>query len=35
VITAAALVVALGLLWTAFGGTLSQKLQDIVDSIGN
>jgi Flp pilus assembly pilin Flp len=33
VITAAALVVALGLLWTAFGAKLSAKLDDIVDSI--
>lgn len=33
VIVAAALVVALGALWTAFGTALSAKLQDIVDSI--
>ena len=33
VITAAALVVALGLLWTAFGATLSAKLDEIVDGI--
>jgi len=33
VIVAAALVVALGALWTAFGTALSDKLQDIVDSI--
>ena len=33
VIVAAALVVALGALWTAFGTALSTKLQDIVDSI--
>jgi Flp pilus assembly pilin Flp len=33
VIVAAALVVALGALWTAFGDALSTKLQDIVDSI--
>jgi Flp pilus assembly pilin Flp len=33
VIVAAALVVALAALWTAFGGALSQKLQDTVDSI--
>lgn len=33
VIVAAALVVALGALWTAFGASLSQKLQDIVNSI--
>ena len=34
VIVAGALVVALAALWTAFGGALSQKLQDIVDGIG-
>jgi Flp pilus assembly pilin Flp len=33
VIVAAALVVALGALWTAFGTALSGKLQDIVSSI--
>jgi Flp pilus assembly pilin Flp len=33
VIVAAALVVALGALWTAFGNALSTKLQDVVDSI--
>jgi len=33
VIVAAALVVALGALWTAFGTALSGKLQDVVDSI--
>lgn len=33
VIVAAALVVALAALWTAFGAALSAKLQDIVDSI--
>jgi pilus assembly protein Flp/PilA len=33
VIVAAALVVALGALWTAFGASLSTKLQDIVTSI--
>lgn len=33
VIVAAALVVALGALWTAFGGALSSKLQDIVSGI--
>lgn len=33
VIVAAALVVALGALWTAFGDALSTKLQAIVDSI--
>lgn len=34
VITAAALVVALAALWTAFGTTLSGKLQGIVNGIG-
>jgi pilus assembly protein Flp/PilA len=34
VIVAAALVVALGALWTAFGNALSAKLDDIVSSIG-
>ena len=33
VIVAAALVVALAALWTAFGTTLSQKLQDVVNAI--
>jgi hypothetical protein len=33
VIVAAALVVALGALWTAFGATLSTKLQAVVTSI--
>ncbi len=33
VIVAAALVVALGALWTAFGASLSTKLQAIVTSI--
>lgn len=33
VITAGALVVALAALWTAFGTTLSTKLQAIVNSI--
>ena len=33
VIVAAALVVALAALWTAFGTALSDKLQEIVDSI--
>jgi Flp pilus assembly pilin Flp len=33
VIVAAALVVALGALWTAFGTSLSTKLQDVVDNI--
>jgi Flp pilus assembly pilin Flp len=33
VIVAAALVVALGALWTAFGQSLSAKLQTIVTSI--
>ena len=33
VIVAAALVVALAGLWTAFGNTLSAKLQTIVNSI--
>jgi Flp pilus assembly pilin Flp len=33
VIVAAALVIALGGLWTAFGNTLSTKLQAIVNSI--
>lgn len=33
VIVAAALVVALGALWTAFGATLSNKLQSVVNSI--
>ena len=33
VIVAAALVVALGALWTAFGNTLSTKLQDTVNAI--
>jgi hypothetical protein len=33
VIVAAALVVALGALWTAFGTALSAKLQTIVNSI--
>lgn len=33
VITAAALVVALGLLWTQFGATLTTRLDGIVNSI--
>jgi Flp pilus assembly pilin Flp len=33
VVVAGALVVALAALWTAFGNTLSTKLQSIVDSI--
>ena len=33
VIVAAALVVALGALWTAFGTSLSNKLQSIVNGI--
>jgi pilus assembly protein Flp/PilA len=33
VIVAAALVVALGALWTAFGTTLSTKLQAVVNKI--
>jgi Flp pilus assembly pilin Flp len=33
VIVAAALVIALGGLWTLFGDALSTKLQDVVDSI--
>jgi Flp pilus assembly pilin Flp len=33
VIVAAALVVALAALWTAFGDALSAKLQDVVDGI--
>ena len=33
VITAGALVIALAALWTAFGTTLSTKLQAIVNSI--
>jgi Flp pilus assembly pilin Flp len=33
VITASALVIALAALWTAFGTTLSTKLQAIVNSI--
>jgi Flp pilus assembly pilin Flp len=33
VIVAAALVVALAALWTAFGTSLSTKLQDVVDNI--
>jgi Flp pilus assembly pilin Flp len=33
VIVAAALVVALGALWTAFGTALSEKLQEVVDGI--
>ena len=33
VIVAAAIVVALGALWTAFGTSLSTKLQDVVDNI--
>ena len=33
VIVAAALVVALGALWTAFGTALSDKLQEVVDGI--
>jgi Flp pilus assembly pilin Flp len=33
VIVAAALVVALAALWTAFGGKLNTKLQDVVDNI--
>jgi pilus assembly protein Flp/PilA len=33
VIVAAALVVALGALWTAFGDTLSLKLQAVVNKI--
>ena len=33
VIVAAALVVALAALWTAFGTTLTQKLQDVVNAI--
>ena len=33
VIVAAALVVALAALWTAFGTSLSSKLQDVVDNI--
>ena len=33
VIVAAALVIALGALWAAFGQALSDKLEDIVSSI--
>ena len=33
VVVAAAIVVALAALWTAFGNTLSAKLQDVVNSI--
>jgi Flp pilus assembly pilin Flp len=33
VITAAALVVALGALWTLFGTQLSARLEDVVESI--
>jgi hypothetical protein len=33
VITAGALVIALGVLWTAFGGALNTKLTSIVNSI--
>ncbi len=33
VIVAAALVIALGGLWTLFGDSLSAKLQDVVDGI--
>ena len=33
VIVAAALVIALAGLWTAFGGQLAAALQDVVDSI--
>jgi hypothetical protein len=33
VIVAAALVLALGALWTAFGSALSARLQEIVESI--
>lgn len=33
VVVAGALVVALAALWTAFGNTLSTKLQSIVDGI--
>jgi hypothetical protein len=33
VIVAAALVLALGALWTAFGNALSARLQEIVESI--
>ena len=33
VITAAALVIALGTLWTLFGTTLSNRLQQVVNSI--
>ena len=33
VIVAAALVLALGALWTAFGGALATKLDEIVTSI--
>ena len=33
VVVAAAIVVALGALWTAFGGALATKLDEIVDSI--
>ena len=35
VITAAALVVALAALWTAFGGTLTAKLNTIVGNVGD
>ena len=35
VITAAALVVALAALWTAFGTTLTGKLNTIVANVGN
>jgi Flp pilus assembly pilin Flp len=33
VIVAAAIVVALAALWTAFGASLAAKLQDVVDNI--
>ena len=33
VVVSAAIVVALAALWTAFGNTLSTKLQDVVNSI--
>ena len=33
VVVSAAIVVALAALWTAFGNTLSSKLQDVVNSI--
>ena len=35
VIVAGALVIALAALWTAFGDDLADKLEDIVDNVGD